>query len=99
MLALPLCLGARSDVLWAPWALVVMTAISLWTHAHLGHRWRVQPEDLRAHALAWLLAVLLVAALSRPLQRFTGAGPVGAAHGGHAGGGDDHRRRAGRPVP
>ena len=27
-LALPLCLGARSDALWAPWALVVMTAIS-----------------------------------------------------------------------
>jgi uncharacterized membrane protein len=75
VLALPLCLGARSDVLWAPWALVVVTAISLWTHAHLGHRWRVQPEDLGVHALAWLLAVLLVAALSRPLQRFTGAGP------------------------
>lgn len=74
VLALPLCLGARSDVLWAPWALVVVTAISLWTHAHLGHRWRVQPEDLRTHALAWLLAVLLVGWLSRPLQRFTGAG-------------------------
>lgn len=74
VLALPLCLGARSDVVWAPWALVVVTAISLWTHAHLGHRWRVQPEDLRTHALAWLLAVLLVAWLSRPLQRFTGAG-------------------------
>lgn len=74
VLALPLCLGARSDVLWAPWALVVVTAISLWTHAHLGHRWRVQPEDLRTHALAWLLAVLLVGWLSRPLQRFSGAG-------------------------
>jgi uncharacterized membrane protein len=74
LLALPLCLGARSDVLWAPWALVVATAISLWTHAHLGHRWRVQPEDLRTHALAWLLAVVLVGWLSRPLQRFTGAG-------------------------
>ncbi|GAB4557070.1 MAG: hypothetical protein Tsb007_16070 [Rhizobacter sp.] len=74
VLALPLCLGARSDVVWAPWVLVVVTAISLWTHAHLGHRWRVQPEDLRTHALAWLLAVLLVGWLSRPLQRFTGAG-------------------------
>jgi hypothetical protein len=31
-LALPLCIAARSDVLWAPWALVVMTGISLWTH-------------------------------------------------------------------
>ena len=74
VLALPLCLGARSDVLWAPWALVVVTALSLWTHAHLGHRWRVEPHDLGTHALAWLGAALLVAALSRALQRFTGAG-------------------------
>jgi uncharacterized membrane protein len=29
-LALPLCLGARSDVLWAPWALITLTAVSLW---------------------------------------------------------------------
>ena len=50
-LALPLCLAARSDVLWAPWALVAMTGISLWVHAHTGHRWRVQPDDLAAHLL------------------------------------------------
>ncbi|MEO8154748.1 MAG: DUF2157 domain-containing protein [Rhizobacter sp.] len=74
LLALPLCLGARSDVLWAPWALVVMTAISLWTHAHLGHRWRVEPEDLGTHLLAWLAAAALVGGLSRAAQRFTGAG-------------------------
>jgi uncharacterized membrane protein len=74
VLALPLCLGARSDVLWAPWALVVVTAISLWTHAHLGHRWRVEPQDLGTHAVAWLFAAGLVAALSRAFQRYTGAG-------------------------
>ncbi len=74
LLALPLCLGARSDVLWAPWALVVVTAISLWTHARLGHRWRVEPGDLATHALAWLAAAALVAGLSRALQRYTGAG-------------------------
>jgi uncharacterized membrane protein len=77
VLGLPLCLGARSDVLWAPWALVVMVGISLWTHAHLGHRWRIEPGDLRVHALAWVAAALVVAALSRPLARFTGAGPWG----------------------
>jgi len=77
LLGLPLCLGARSDVLWAPWALVVVTAISLWTHARLGHRWRVEPEDLATHGLAWLAAALLVAWLSRALQRYTGAGPWG----------------------
>jgi uncharacterized membrane protein len=74
LLALPLCLGVRSDVLWAPWALVVLVAISLWTHARLGHRWRVQPEDLGTHAVAWLAAAVLVAGLSRVFQRHTGAG-------------------------
>ena len=73
-LALPLCLAARSDVLWAPWALVVMTGISLWVHAHTGHRWRVEPDDLRAHLIGWLAALALVGALSAPLRRYSGAG-------------------------
>lgn len=76
-LALPLCLGVRSDVLWAPWSLVVMVGISLWTHAHLGHRWRVEPGDLAVHGWAWLAALATVAALSAPLQRVTGAGAWG----------------------
>lgn len=75
LLALPLCLGARSDVLWAPWALVMMTAISLWTYAHTGHRWRAEPQDLTAYAMAWLAALALIAALSPAAARFTGAGP------------------------
>jgi len=74
VLALPLCLGARSDVLWAPWALVAMTALSLWTHTHIGRQWQVRPEDLDVHLLAWAMALLLVAALSPALRRFTGAG-------------------------
>lgn len=74
VLALPLCIAARSDVLWAPWALVVMTGISLWVHAHIGHRWRVQPDDLLVHLFGWLGALVLVAALSAPLRRYTGAG-------------------------
>ncbi|TMH08978.1 MAG: DUF2157 domain-containing protein [Betaproteobacteria bacterium] len=73
-LALPLCIGARSDVLWAPWALVVMSAVALWVQAHTGHRWRVEPDDLRAHAIGWCAALALAAALSPALQRFTGAG-------------------------
>ncbi|MGY4831626.1 DUF2157 domain-containing protein [Sphaerotilaceae bacterium SBD11-9] len=75
VLALPLCLGARSDVLWAPWALVVATGVSLWVHAQVGQRWRVAPEDLGTHAAAWLLLLALAALLSRALQRWTGAGP------------------------
>ena len=73
-LALPLCLGARSDVLWAPWALVVVTAISLWVHTYSGHRWSVQPDQLRVHVLAWSAMLVLVGALSRPWQGITGAG-------------------------
>lgn len=76
-LGLPLCLGARSDVLWAPWALVLMVAITLWTHAHLGHRWMVEPDDLAIHTLAGLAAVAVVGALSGALRRFTGAGAWG----------------------
>lgn len=74
LLALPLCAAVRSDVLWAPWALVVMTAVSLWLHAHTGHRWRVEPGDLPAHAIGWGAALTLVAMLGPWLARFTGAG-------------------------
>jgi uncharacterized membrane protein len=76
-LALPLCLGARSDVLWAPWALVVLTAIALWTHTYSGHRWRVDPDLLTVHLLAWTATLVVVAALSSSLARLTGAGVWG----------------------
>jgi len=75
LLCLPLALAVRSDVLWAPWALVAMTAVSLWLHAHTGHRWQVKPQDLGAHALAWSAALALVLALGPRASRWTGAGP------------------------
>lgn len=75
VLALPLCLGVRSDVLWTPWALVVMAAISLWIVAHTGHRWRVEASDFSIHMIGWGAALLLTFALSAALQKFTGAGP------------------------
>ncbi|WP_048437886.1 DUF2157 domain-containing protein [Caenimonas sp. SL110] len=74
VLALPLCLGARSDVLWAPWALVAMTAISLWVFAHTSHRWRVEPQDLTIYLVAWGASGVVVAALSAAFARITGAG-------------------------
>lgn len=74
LLALPLCLGARSDVLWAPWAVVVMTGISLWIHAHIGHRWSVHPDDLPVHAFGWFAAVALGVLLRGVPRRYTGAG-------------------------
>ena len=73
-LTLPLALAVRSDAVWAPWALVALTAASLWVHAHTGHRWRVEPGDLPAHLAGWSAALLLVAGLAPPLRRYSGAG-------------------------
>ena len=76
-LALPLCFGARSDVLWAPWSVVVLTAIALWTETHSGHRWSVEPNQLKVHLWAWTATVAVAAGLSQGLQRWTGAGVWG----------------------
>ncbi|MCX7207643.1 MAG: DUF2157 domain-containing protein [Proteobacteria bacterium] len=64
VLALPLCFSAQSDVLWTPWALIVSTGISLWIHAHTGHRWRFEAEDTRIFLLGWSSALLLTLVLS-----------------------------------
>ncbi|MBC7621674.1 MAG: DUF2157 domain-containing protein [Candidatus Saccharibacteria bacterium] len=73
VLALPLCWGVRSDVLWAPWALVVVTAISLWTHTFSGHRWGVEADQLSVHLAAWSVGLALIAALNPLCNRWTGA--------------------------
>ncbi len=73
VLALPLCWGVRSDVVWAPWALVVVTGISLWTNTYSGHRWGVEADQLTVHLAAWSACLLLAALLSPPLRRITGA--------------------------
>jgi uncharacterized membrane protein len=73
-LTLPLCAALRSDVLWAPWALVAMTGISLWVHAHTGHRWRVEPDQFAVHLIGWGAAIATVVALGREGRALTGAG-------------------------
>ncbi len=66
-LALPLCWGARSELVWTPWVLVMVTAISLWTHAHAGFRWDYAPGTLGVHACGFLaLALLCVAMALKP---------------------------------
>ncbi len=75
VLALPLALSVRSDVLWTPWALIVVTGISLWVHAHTAHRWRVEPQDLGVYAMAWSAALVLTLALSPVFTRWSGSGP------------------------
>jgi uncharacterized membrane protein len=73
-LALPLALALRSDVLWAPWSLVAMSAVTLWVHAHAGHQWTLHDGNLPVHLVGWGLAWLLVAGLAHPWRRYTGAG-------------------------
>jgi uncharacterized membrane protein len=73
VLGLPLCGATRSDVLWAPWALVVMTAISLWVYAHTGHRWFSEAGSLSTYGVAWGASVLVLAALSPLFTAQTGA--------------------------
>ena len=74
LLALPLALSVRSDVLWTPWALIVVTGVSLWIHAHTAHRWRVEPQDLGVYAIGWSATLALTLALSPVLKRWSGAG-------------------------
>lgn len=75
LLALPLCVSVRSDVLWAPWALIVSTGISLWVYAHTSHHWRVEPQDLPIYAVAWVLSLALTLGLSPAFARWSGSGP------------------------
>lgn len=59
VLALPLCWGARSELVWTPWVLVAVTAVSLWTHAHAGFQWTVSAATLGVHACGFLALALL----------------------------------------
>lgn len=74
-LALPLALGARSDVVWSAWVIVAMAGVATWDAAQTGS-WRLSSGDLPAHARALLPAITVVILMSRPLSRFSGAGRV-----------------------
>lgn len=75
-LALPLGLAARSDVVWAPWSLVVTVGIALWLHAHQGRALTAEHASSLAYVAAWAACFTVAAGLSRwpPAQRHTGAG-------------------------
>ena len=73
-LTLPLCLSVRHDVAWAPWALIVMTAISLWMQANALHFFRVSGEDLSVHLAGWLASCVLCYLLRPAFRQWTGAG-------------------------
>lgn len=73
-LTLPLALAVRSDVVWAPWVLVAMVGVSLWTHTHAGYSWWPRPEQLWAHLAQHALAGALVLCTGSVLARLTGVG-------------------------
>ena len=73
-LTLPLALGARSDLVWAPWVLVSFVAITAWVHAHSGQRWFDASVDVTVHLAAWCAAGVVIAGMSPELRRFTAAG-------------------------
>lgn len=62
LLGLPLCLAVRRDGLWAAWALVALTGVSLWWQTWQGPMWRLA-SDAGPMALAWGVAVVISLAL------------------------------------
>lgn len=74
VLALPLCLAVRSDVLWSPWALVAMTAVTLWLLAHASGGWRFNSATSGIALTADAVALLLTALLSPAGPRWIGGG-------------------------
>lgn len=75
VLAVPLALGVRSDVVWAPWGLVALTGVALWVQAHTGHRWRTEPRDLPVYLIGWTLAAGVCVLTSPPFHARLGTGP------------------------
>jgi len=75
VLALPLCLVARSDVLWTPWMLVLATGITLWMQAHSRHSWLIRADDIDILLTGWAALLLACALVSPLLARWTGTGP------------------------
>ncbi|WP_119152986.1 DUF2157 domain-containing protein [Caldimonas tepidiphila] len=77
LLALPLALAARSELLWTPWALVAITAVALWVGTHTGWRWRADGAALGFTLAGWALCAAIAVALGPlpPLRRRLGTGP------------------------
>lgn len=74
VLGLPMAWSARHDALWAAWAVVLMTALSLWVTASTHRWWHVRDQDAATHLFAWALSLLTVGGLSAPARPWTGAG-------------------------
>ncbi len=74
LLALPLCLGLRSDIVWTPWVLVAATGIALWLQAHSQHRWRIDHDNFSVYLMACAMGLAMALTVGPLLRRWTGAG-------------------------
>lgn len=74
-LGLPLCWHARSDWVWAPWAVIAGMAIQLWLLERAGYRWETTAARLGVDLCAWLMHGLTIAILAPRYAGRSGAGP------------------------
>ncbi len=74
-LTLPLCIGVRHDALWVGWALIFMTAVSLWVTSHSEPINSWDRPDLSYRFAGWCMAFGLAFFVSPLCRRYTGAGP------------------------
>lgn len=74
LLALPLLLAVRGDMLWTLWVLVAATAIALWLYSQVDGRWQVENDHLGVHFMAWSLMWLMALLLSPRGWQRSGAG-------------------------
>jgi uncharacterized membrane protein len=74
LLGLPLAWWARHDAVWSSWAVVHMTALSLWAHTSAGSVWFSHRPDTLLQLAAWALSLLMVAGFSARARPWTGAG-------------------------
>jgi uncharacterized membrane protein len=73
-LALPLACCARSDTVWAAWALVALVGIALWERTHAGNTGIFRPDDGVATTIATIGGAGLALALHTVGRRYLGAG-------------------------
>lgn len=73
-LGIPLALCSRSDSVWSAWAIIVLTAVSLWDHANSGYSWHFDVDASEIHTVALLFAAVPPFLMTKPLRKFTGSG-------------------------
>ncbi len=74
LLGLPMAWGTRHDATWSAWAMVAMTAVSLWLTANTESAWLARDQDVATHVLAWIASGVIAIGLSSPVRPWMGTG-------------------------